>query len=107
MRLHNTGRSERDRNILSENGANYDVTLTTYEMLKMPYLTNFFSRIFFHYMILDEGHKVKGHETLIAAAARRIHCENRLLLTGTSLQNNLVELWSLLELLYPDVGYLR
>lgn len=72
-------------------------------MLKVPYLASFFSRTFFHYMVLDEGHKVKGHETLIAAAARRIHCENRLLLTGTPLQNNLVELWSLLELLYPDV----
>jgi SWI/SNF-related matrix-associated actin-dependent regulator of chromatin subfamily A member 5 len=72
-------------------------------MVKAPHLNNFFKRLHFHYMVLDEGHKVKSSVTLISGAVRRIHCENRLLLTGTPLQNNLVELWSLLDLLYPEI----
>lgn len=91
------------RKNLSEEGFLYDVVLTTYEMVKAPGLATSISRLHFNYLVLDEGHRVKGHETQIAAAVRRVHCENRLLLTGTPLQNNLIELWSLLELLYPDV----
>ena len=47
--------------------------------------------------------KIKGHLTQLAAAVRKIHKGNSLLLTGTPLQNNLVELWSLLNFLYPDI----
>lgn len=105
LQLHGSGKSANDmhRKILSEEGFLYDVILTTYEMVKVPALASSVARLHFNYLVLDEGHKVKSHETQIAAAVRRVHCENRLLLTGTPLQNNLVELWSLLELLYPDV----
>lgn len=105
MRLHSSNSTQRDkiRQELMDSVVDYDVVLTTYDMVKAPHLSNFFQRLHFHYMVLDEGHKVKSNETLVSGAVRKIHCENRLLLTGTPLQNNLVELWSLLELLYPEI----
>ncbi|CAJ1964871.1 unnamed protein product [Cylindrotheca closterium] len=81
-----------------------DVILTTYEMSKLPALKSFYSRMQFHYIILDEGHKINGHQTQIAQqAVWSIHADNKLLLTGTPLQNNMVELWSLLQFLYPEI----
>lgn len=49
------------------------------------------------YVILDEGHKIKTHTTSIAKAVRRIPSFHRILVTGTPLQNNLRELWSLFD----------
>mmetsp|Transcript_11667 Transcript_11667/g.48520 ORF Transcript_11667/g.48520 Transcript_11667/m.48520 type:complete len:842 (-) Transcript_11667:924-3449(-) len=49
------------------------------------------------YIILDEGHCIKGHTTEISKAVRQIPAAHRLLLTGTPLQNNLRELWSLFD----------
>lgn len=83
--------------------AQYDMVVTTYEMSKAPSLRSMWSRQHWNLLILDEGHRIKSHETQIAQAVRKIHCENRLILTGTPLANNLVELWSLLNFLVPDV----
>lgn len=105
LRLHSSEKVERhsQRQQLSHHASKYDVVLTTYEMAKIPKNLHAFSRWYFNYVVLDEGHKIKGRSTLIADAVRKIHCENKLLLTGTPLQNNLTELWSLLEFLYPKV----
>lgn len=55
------------------------------------------------YMIVDEAHRIKNEKTLLAQALRSLSTRNRLLLTGTPLQNNLHELWALLNFLLPDV----
>lgn len=103
--MHGSNQDEqiRQRQHLTEHGTEYDVILTTYEMAKAPSLTYFYQRFKFHYLILDEGHKIKSHVTQISKSMRKVHAGNRLLLTGTPLQNNLVELWSLLNFLYPDI----
>jgi SWI/SNF-related matrix-associated actin-dependent regulator of chromatin subfamily A member 5 len=105
LRLHSPSQEEQEsqRKTLAEKGHTLDVIVTTYEMAKVPVLHSAFSRLHFHYLVLDEGHKIKAHTTQIAQAVRKIHCENKLLLTGTPLQNNMYELWSLLEFLYPEV----
>jgi SWI/SNF-related matrix-associated actin-dependent regulator of chromatin subfamily A member 5 len=104
FRLHasNTDEQLAQRKELATNATAYDVILTTYEMAKVPLLKSVYARLHFHYLVLDEGHKIKGHLTLIAQAVRNIHCGNKLILTGTPLQNNMVELWSLLNFLYPS-----
>lgn len=111
-RLHSSGAKEQQRQRkellehmlgTEDDETPYDVVLTTYEMLKVKCFSSTWARVHFNYLILDEGHKVKGHETEIAAAVRRVHSENQLLLTGTPLQNNLVELWSLLNIMYNDI----
>mmetsp|Transcript_23294 Transcript_23294/g.50926 ORF Transcript_23294/g.50926 Transcript_23294/m.50926 type:complete len:962 (-) Transcript_23294:66-2951(-) len=105
LRLHASNAEEqlRQKQDLALHCTEYDVILTTYEMAKVPGLVSFFQRTRFHYLVLDEGHKIKGHETIISKTVRKFHAGNRLLLTGTPLQNNLVELWSLLNFLYPEV----
>jgi SWI/SNF-related matrix-associated actin-dependent regulator of chromatin subfamily A member 5 len=54
-------------------------------------------------VILDEGHTVKNAASGISKSLQGIQAEFRLILTGTPLQNNLQELWSLLAWLYPEV----
>lgn len=105
FRLHSSSADEQtiQRMEVMTNAFSYDVILTTYEMAKVPTLKSFYSRMHFNYLVLDEGHKIKGHQTLIAQAARSIHAGNQLILTGTPLQNNMVELWSLFEFLYPQI----
>ncbi|PBP25603.1 ISWI chromatin-remodeling complex ATPase ISW2, partial [Diplocarpon rosae] len=49
------------------------------------------------------SHTVKNHASLTSKALHGIKAEYRLILTGTPLQNNLSELWSLLHWLYPEV----
>jgi len=80
----------------------YDLVVTTYE----AYLAevSWFKRAFvWRYLVLDEGHKIKNHATDISRALQGIRAEYRLLLTGTPLQNNLAEMWSLLHWLLPNV----
>ena len=105
FQLHASNATEqvRQRQHLMEHATEYDVILTTYDMAKAPALNFLYQRLKFHYLVLDEGHKIKGHETLVSKAMRKIHAGNKLLLTGTPLQNNLIELWSLLNFLYPEI----
>ena len=55
------------------------------------------------YIIIDEAHKIKNEESQTAKRIRSLSSKNRLLLTGTPLQNKLHELWSLLNFLLPEV----
>ena len=91
FRLHASNPDQQllQKNELQYNATQYDVILTTYEMAKIPLLRSLYNRLKFHYLVLDEGHKIKGHGTQISQAVRSIHCGNKLLLTGTPLQNNL------------------
>ena len=61
------------------------------------------AREHFLLLVLDEGHRIKNTEAQVSQAVRKIHCESRVILTGTPLANNLVEMWSLLNFLVPDV----
>ncbi len=55
------------------------------------------------YLIVDEAHKIKNEESQISKKLRQLDTRYRLLLTGTPLQNNLHELWALLNFLLPEV----
>lgn len=54
-------------------------------------------------MVIDEAHRIKNEKSKLSEIVRDFKTTNRLLLTGTPLQNNLHELWSLLNFLLPDV----
>lgn len=55
----------------------------------------------FDYIVLDEGHKIKNKETLINKAIYDFRCINKIVLTGTPIQNNLKELWSIFNFINP------
>lgn len=54
-------------------------------------------------MIVDEAHKLKNKDSKISIVSRQLSARNRLLLTGTPLQNNLLELWALLNFMMPTI----
>ena len=63
-----------------------------------------FDKIYFDYMILDEAQHIKNHITLRAKAIKKIKARHKLAMTGTPLENSIVELWSMFDFLMP--GYL-
>ncbi|XP_037085967.1 lymphocyte-specific helicase-like [Pollicipes pollicipes] len=79
----------------------HPVVLTTYEMVIRD--SRKLSRFQWRYLIIDEGQRIKNHECQLVRELRRYSSVNRLLLTGTPLQNNLAELWSLLNFLLPEI----
>ena len=55
------------------------------------------------YIVVDEAHRIKNEDSSLSKIIRLFYSRNRLLITGTPLQNNLHELWALLNFLLPDV----
>jgi SWI/SNF-related matrix-associated actin-dependent regulator of chromatin subfamily A member 5 len=79
----------------------FDICLTTYEAISICFSS--LKKYKWHYFIVDEAHKLKNKDSKISILSRAIQTKNRLLLTGTPLQNNLIELWSLLNFMMPQV----
>lgn len=80
----------------------YKIIVTTYDTFKAEQ-TWFKHSFIWRYVVLDEGHMIKSNVTQVSSALKRVSSEYRLILTGTPVQNDLVELWSLLAWLFPDV----
>ena len=55
------------------------------------------------YIVIDEAQRMKDRQSKLAKDLDKFQAQRRLLLTGTPLQNDLSELWSLLNLLLPEV----
>jgi DNA excision repair protein ERCC-6 len=53
------------------------------------------------YAVLDEGHKIRNPNTAITISCKELRTHNRIILSGTPMQNNLIELWSLFDFVYP------
>ncbi|XP_057546267.1 chromatin structure-remodeling complex protein SYD-like isoform X3 [Amaranthus tricolor] len=81
----------------------FNVLLTTYEYLMNKHDRPKLSKIHWHYVIIDEGHRIKNASCKLNADLKHYHSSHRLLLTGTPLQNNLEELWALLNFLLPNI----
>ena len=79
----------------------WDVVVTSYEMILCE--KSVFKKFQWKYMVIDEAHRIKNEESKLSLVVREIKTSHRLLLTGTPLQNNLHELWALLNFLLPDV----
>lgn len=80
---------------------NFDVCITSYEMILRE--KSALNKHAWEYIIIDEAHRIKNEESSLAQIIRVFQSRNRLLITGTPLQNNLHELWALLNFLLPDV----
>ncbi|PLB47204.1 hypothetical protein P170DRAFT_428415 [Aspergillus steynii IBT 23096] len=79
-----------------------DIVIASYETLIADIV--WFQRAFvWKYVVLDEGHRIKNGQSRRAQILGRVRAEFKLVLTGTPIQNNLKELWSILNWLYPEV----
>lgn len=62
---------------------------------------DFFKDIHWNYCVLDEGHIIKNGKTKLSRSIRLLKAQHRLILSGTPIQNNVTELWSLFDFLMP------
>jgi ATP-dependent helicase STH1/SNF2 len=80
----------------------FNVLLTTYEYIIKD--KQLLSKVHWSYIVVDEGHRMKNSKSKFASVLGfQYQSDHRLLLTGTPLQNNLAELWSLLNFLLPKI----
>jgi len=91
----------RYRHLQGPGGPHFPVIVTSYEIAirDSKHLTKFH----YKYMVVDEGHRLKNFNCKLIRELRSYETANKLLLTGTPLQNNLSELWSLLNFLLPEI----
>eukprot|EP01117_Protostelium_nocturnum_P000340 TRINITY_DN103_c0_g4_i4.p1 TRINITY_DN103_c0_g4~~TRINITY_DN103_c0_g4_i4.p1 ORF type:complete len:1548 (-),score=441.14 TRINITY_DN103_c0_g4_i4:36-4301(-) len=82
-------------------GGLFNVLVTSYEYVMMDKAD--LGKIEWNYIIVDEGHRIKNKNSKLSTILRQYMSRHRLLLTGTPLQNDLTELWSLLNFLLPDI----
>lgn len=81
--------------------SDFDVLITSYEMCLRE--KSVLQKFAWEYIIIDEAHRIKNVDSLLSQIVRSFTSRGRLLITGTPLQNNLQELWALLNFILPDV----
>lgn len=79
----------------------FNILVTTYELAIMDRAK--LKKVRWKYVVIDEAQRLKDPSNKLNAVIMALKCDRRLLLTGTPLQNDLRELWSLLNLLLPQV----
>ncbi|XP_071945077.1 lymphocyte-specific helicase-like isoform X2 [Antedon mediterranea] len=77
------------------------VVITSFEIAMRD--SKYLNHYLWKYIIVDEGHRIKNMNCRLIKELKTYQSANRLLLTGTPLQNNLSELWSMLNFLLPEV----
>jgi DNA helicase INO80 len=88
-------------NQLYTKNAAFHVCVTSYQLVVSD--DKVFNRINWQYMILDEAQAIKNINSLRWNTLLAFNCRNRLLLTGTPIQNSMSELWALLHFIMPNL----
>ncbi len=86
---------------LDEIIAGADVVVTTYTLFRLDF--DAYSETRWSGLILDEAQFTKNHQSKIYQCARRLPAPFKLAITGTPMENNLMELWSLLSITAPGL----
>ncbi|KAL3112868.1 hypothetical protein niasHT_015574 [Heterodera trifolii] len=84
---------------IGEHRGNGSILVTSYSTFMLSYEQ--ISAVNWHYFILDEGHKIRNPEAKITLALKELRTPHRLILSGSPMQNNFRELWSLIDFIYP------
>ncbi|XP_023528568.1 TATA-binding protein-associated factor BTAF1 [Cucurbita pepo subsp. pepo] len=77
----------------------YNVIITSYDVVRKD--VEYLSQFHWNYCILDEGHIIRNAKSKITLAVKQLRSQNRLVLSGTPIQNNVMDLWSLFDFLMP------
>uniref|UniRef100_A0A1A9X1K8 Chromatin-remodeling ATPase INO80 n=1 Tax=Glossina brevipalpis TaxID=37001 RepID=A0A1A9X1K8_9MUSC len=81
--------------------ASFHVVITSYQLIVSDY--KYFNRINWQYMVLDEAQAIKSATSMRWKLLLGFNCRNRLLLSGTPIQNSMAELWALLHFIMPTL----
>lgn len=79
----------------------FEVLVTSYEICLRE--KSSLKRLSFEYIVIDEAHRIKNMDSLLSQIVRAFSSRGRLLITGTPLQNNLQELFALLNFICPEI----
>lgn len=79
------------------------IYITSYDSLKND--LELYEEKMFNYVILDEAQFIKNHTTLKAKSVKQINSKHRFVLTGTPIENTVMDLWSLFDFLMPNYLY--
>ena len=90
------------RHSLREEIPQHDLVVTNYALLRRDLAS--LQKFAFRAIILDEAQNIKNPESMVARAAKALKADHKLALTGTPLENRLLDLWSIMEFVHP--GYL-
>ncbi|KAL5463607.1 hypothetical protein EMCRGX_G032521 [Ephydatia muelleri] len=90
-----------NQKLLYKEDAPFHVLITSYQLVVQDF--KYFQRIKWQYMILDEAQAIKSSTSVRWKMLLSFNCRNRLLLTGTPIQNTMQELWALLHFIMPSM----
>eukprot|EP00124_Ichthyophonus_hoferi_P002211 Ihof_evm13s141 gene=Ihof_evmTU13s141 len=94
-------KEEREEMVQSQlHSGTWSICVTSYEVAILERAA--FKEFHWKYLVIDEAHRIKNEKSKLSEIVREFSSKNRLLITGTPLQNNMHELWALLNFLLPD-----
>ncbi|XP_069741423.1 DNA excision repair protein ERCC-6 isoform X2 [Narcine bancroftii] len=98
--LHETGSftSKKER-LIHEIAACNGILITSYSYIRI--MQESIAHYHWHYVILDEGHKIRNPNAAVTVACKQFQTPHRIILSGSPMQNNLKELWSLFDFIFP------
>ncbi|XP_049868767.1 DNA excision repair protein ERCC-6-like [Pectinophora gossypiella] len=100
--LHHSGSHVGNHNkLIRELHDSHGILLITYAGI-VRYSADLMARKW-HYLILDEGHKIRNPETQVSKFVKKFQTPHKLLITGSPMQNSLQELWSLFDFMRPGL----
>jgi SNF2 family DNA or RNA helicase len=91
--------SLRDKNL--DQFAHADVVLSTYGIIRMD--IDLFKSFYFHYIILDESQIIKNPISKISRSVRSLKSKYKLVLSGTPVENSVLDLWSQMSFVNPGL----
>jgi len=92
-------KAERER--ILEQLSQVDVLITSYPLLRRD--VEAYAESFFHTLILDEAQAFKNYATQTAQSVKAVQARYRFALTGTPIENSLEELWSIYDVVFPEL----
>ncbi|KIP04329.1 hypothetical protein PHLGIDRAFT_76114 [Phlebiopsis gigantea 11061_1 CR5-6] len=79
----------------------FNVLITSYEICLIERTA--LKKLSFEYIVIDEAHRIKNVDSILSQIVRAFMSRGRLLITGTPLQNNMKELFALLNFICPEI----
>ncbi len=89
----------RERQTLRGSFSGNEIIITSYEVIRSE--GDFLNSLDWLFCVLDEGHIIKNGKTKLSKAIKMLKANHRLILSGTPIQNNVLELWNLFDFLMP------